>query len=55
MNQIKIKKHCLFGLRFSGYSFDEIIVFKDLIKDNFSNKHIIIFGANKFDNELKFL
>jgi len=36
---------------FSGYSFDEIIVFKDLIKDNFSNKHIIIFGANKFDNE----
>ncbi len=36
---------------FSGYSFDEIIIFKDLIKNNFSDKHIIIFGANKFDNE----
>jgi apolipoprotein N-acyltransferase len=32
---------------FSGYSFEEILVFKELISQNFSNKHHIIFGSNK--------
>mgnify|MGYP001249476997 CR=1 FL=1 len=32
---------------FSGYSYNEIIVFKDLISKNFSKKHQIIFGINK--------
>ena len=35
---------------FSGYSYDEILSFKDLILNNFSNKHFIIFGANKLDS-----
>ena len=34
---------------FSGYSFSEILIFKDLIKKNFSKKHYIIFGINKSD------
>ena len=34
---------------FSGYSFDEILVFKDLILNNFSSKHYIIFGINKLE------
>ncbi len=34
---------------FSGYSFNEILSFKDLILNNFSKKHFIIFGANKLD------
>ncbi len=34
---------------FSGYSFEEILVFKELISQNFSNKHYIIFGSNKSD------
>ena len=34
---------------FSGYSFDEIQVFRELIINNFSNEHLIIFGANKLD------
>ena len=49
MIQIK-KKKTLFiwpeGV-FSGYSYNEIIVFKDLISKNFSKKHQIIFGINK--------
>ena len=36
---------------FSGYSFNEIYVFKELIRKNFSNKHNIVFGANKLDPE----
>ena len=36
---------------FSGYSYDEILIFKKLIAKNFSNKHFIIFGANKLDQE----
>ena len=36
---------------FSGYNFDEIAIFKDLIINNFSNKHIIILGANRFDEK----
>ena len=34
---------------FSGYSYEEILVFKELIKENFSKKHYIIFGINKLD------
>ncbi len=34
---------------FSGYSYDQILVFKDLVLKNFSNKHYIIFGTNKLD------
>ena len=34
---------------FSGYSFDEISLFKDLITKNFSEKHLIIFGSNTYD------
>ena len=34
---------------FSGYSYSEILIFKDLIKKNFSNKHYIIFGINKLN------
>jgi apolipoprotein N-acyltransferase len=34
---------------FSGYSYDQILVFKDLVKKNFSSKHYIIFGTNKLD------
>ena len=34
---------------FSGYSYDDIIIFKDLIKKNFSKEHIIIFGVNQLD------
>ena len=36
---------------FSGYSYREILQFKELISNNFSNKHLIIFGTNKFDQE----
>ena len=34
---------------FSGYSYREIIIFKELIEEKFSKKHNIIFGANKLD------
>ena len=34
---------------FSGYSFEEVQVFKELIASNFSKKHIIIFGINRLD------
>ena len=36
---------------FSGYSYREILPFKELISNNFSKKHLIIFGTNKFDQE----
>ena len=36
---------------FSGYSFNEIRVFKNLISKNFSKKHFIILGANKLDTK----
>ena len=46
------KKNTLFiwpeGI-FTGYSFDEIYQFKDLIKSNFSTNHSIIFGINTFN------
>ena len=34
---------------FSGYSFGEVQVFKELIASNFSKEHIIIFGVNRLD------
>ena len=34
---------------FSGYSYNEILSFKDLILNHFSSKHFIIFGVNKLD------
>ena len=34
---------------FSGYSYNEILKFKELISNNFSKKHLIIFGVNKLD------
>ena len=34
---------------FSGYSYKEVIQFKDLILKNFSKKHQIIFGTNRID------
>ena len=34
---------------FSGYSFEEIKIFKNMIMDNFSKNHTIVFGANKLD------
>ena len=36
---------------FSGYSFDEVSIFKEMIRTNFSKEHIIIFGANKLDKK----
>ena len=34
---------------FSGYSYEQIIPFKELIFKNFSDKHHIIFGSNRLD------
>ncbi len=34
---------------FSGYSYDEVLVFKEIISKNFSKEHHIIFGINKID------
>ena len=34
---------------FSGYSYEDILVFKNLIEKNFSKKHHIIIGVNKLD------
>jgi len=34
---------------FSGYSYDEVSVFKELILKNFSKEHTIIFGINQLD------
>ena len=36
---------------FSGYSFNEILIFKDLIKKNFNKDHYIIFGVNKLNKK----
>ncbi len=36
---------------FSGYSYKEILVFKELILKNFSNNHFIIFGINKIESK----
>ena len=34
---------------FSGYSYNDIIIFKDLIKKSFSKNHFIILGSNYLD------
>ncbi|MDC3157222.1 apolipoprotein N-acyltransferase, partial [Candidatus Pelagibacter bacterium] len=34
---------------FSGYSYEEISIFKELIAKNFSRNHTIIFGTNRLD------
>jgi len=34
---------------FSGYSYDEVFNFKEIIRKNFSKEHIIIFGINELD------
>jgi apolipoprotein N-acyltransferase len=34
---------------FSGYSYKEILIYKDLIKKSFKKNHYIIFGTNKLD------
>ncbi|MDC0937455.1 apolipoprotein N-acyltransferase [Pelagibacteraceae bacterium] len=34
---------------FSGYNYRKILIFKDLIKKNFSKNHYIVFGVNKLD------
>ena len=36
---------------FSGYSYNEILNFKKLISDNFSEKHHILFGINSLNAE----
>ena len=36
---------------FSGYSYNDILIFKDLINKNFTNNHHIIFGINKLEAE----
>jgi apolipoprotein N-acyltransferase len=36
---------------FSGYSFKEIKIFRKIIANNFSKKHLIVFGANKEDQK----
>ncbi len=35
---------------FSGYSYNEILIFKELFKKNFSKNHLIILGSNKLDS-----
>ena len=37
---------------FSGYNYDELLLFKKLITDNFSKNHLILFGVNKLDLNL---
>ena len=37
---------------FSGYSYNEILIFRELISKNFSKKHFIILGINKLDKDL---
>ena len=34
---------------FSGYSYEEILIFKNLINKNFNKNHYIIFGVNKLE------
>jgi len=38
---------------FTGYNFSDLIKYKNIIEDNFSNKHKIIFGVNTYDLENK--
>ena len=50
-DQIKMKKHFLSGPSVFSYSYNEILIFKELISKNFSNKHLIIFGTNKLNKK----
>tara|TARA_B100000963_G_scaffold361805_1_gene399783 strand:- start:2775 stop:4337 length:1563 start_codon:yes stop_codon:yes gene_type:complete len=34
---------------FTGYNYNEILQFRNLIKENFSEKHLILLGLNTFD------
>ena len=36
---------------FSGYSYNEVAIFKELIARNFSKNHFILFGVNKLEKE----
>ena len=36
---------------FSGYSFDEVEIFKEIIQKNFSKKHNIVFGVNRLERK----
>ena len=36
---------------FSGYAYNEVLIFKNLINKNFSKNHHIIFGVNKLEKE----
>ena len=36
---------------FSGYSFKEVLIFRNIFSKNFSNKHLILFGVNKIDEK----
>ncbi len=36
---------------FSGYSYNEVLIFKGLIKKNFNKNHYIVFGVNKLDEK----
>ena len=38
---------------FSGYSFKELLKFKDFIKRNFDKNHYILFGVNRKDESQK--
>ena len=34
---------------FSGYNYNEILIFQKIIQNNFSKKHFIVFGSNQLD------
>ena len=36
---------------FSGYSYDEILVFQNLFLNSFGNDHLILFGVNRLDKK----
>ena len=36
---------------FSGYSYNEVLIFKELVARNFSKNHFILLGINKLDKE----
>ena len=36
---------------FTGYSYEEILTFKEVFKDNFNKNHLIIFGINTLDKK----
>ena len=38
---------------FTGFNYDEIYRFKNLIEDNFTSNHLILFGINTYERESK--